>query len=63
MNSIFMWMIAQWTFGGACLVILVYTVDGWETIMYEFGEVSSLIEALLDSLSVGCPIDFVCSFL
>jgi len=32
-------------------------------IMHEFGDVSSLIEASLDSLSMGCPIDSVCSFL
>ena len=55
--SIFVWMRAQWAFGGAYLVVLVYTMVGWENIMYEFGEVSSLIEASLESLSMGCPID------
>ena len=30
--------------------------------MYEFGEMTSLIEALLEKLSMGCPIDSVFSF-
>jgi hypothetical protein len=52
-------MIAQWTFGEACLVAPVYTMVG-----REFSEeVSSLFEASLESLSMGCQIDYVCSFL
>ena len=38
-------------------------LGGWENIMHEFGVVSSLIVASADSLSMGCPIDSVCSFL
>ena len=38
--------------------------DGWLGEYHaQFGDVSSLIEASLDSLSMGCLIDSVCSFL
>ena len=43
--AFFIQIIAKRTFGGACLVIHVYTLVGRENIMHEFGEVSSLIEA------------------
>jgi hypothetical protein len=46
-------MIPQWTFGRACLVVPVYVMVGWENIMYEFGDVSFLVEASVDSLPMG----------
>ena len=51
--SIFVWMRAQWAFGGAYLVVLVYTMVGWENIMYEFGEVSSLDRSIIGELIHG----------
>ena len=32
---------------------------GWENIMDEFGDVSFLIEASVDSLFMGCQVDSV----
>ena len=52
-SSIFVWMRAQWAFGGAYLVVLVYTMVGWENIMYEFGEVSSLDRSIIGELIHG----------
>ena len=47
-------MLTQWTFSVSCLVVPVYSMVGGENIMYEFGVVSFLVEAWVDSLSLSC---------
>ena len=60
--SIFIRVLAQWTFSGSGLVIPVYSMIGGENIMYKFGVVRFLFEISLNGLSMSCPVDSGCGF-